>query len=68
LRATSIITLANQLIAQNNSTYVKNTLWPILLLDLNYIANNWNNTGYDLWEEVSNSRWFYMTFVLTLFQ
>jgi Glycosyl hydrolases family 15 len=67
LRATSIITLANNLIAQNNSTYVKNTLWPILLLDLNYVANNWNNTGFDLWEEVNNSHWFYMTFILTFF-
>lgn len=58
LRATSIITFANKLIAESNTTYVRNTLWPILLLDLNYVSNNWNSTGFDLWEEVDAASFF----------
>ncbi|KIM30103.1 carbohydrate-binding module family 20 protein [Serendipita vermifera MAFF 305830] len=58
LRATAIITFANYLISQSNTTYVRNTLWPILLLDLNYVSNNWNSTGFDLWEEVNGASFF----------
>lgn len=47
-----MITLANKLLADGSSSYVTGTLWPIILLDLNYVANNWNKTGFDLWEEV----------------
>jgi hypothetical protein len=31
---------------------VKNTIWPIILNDLKYVGQYWNETGYDLWEEV----------------
>lgn len=41
-----------------NTTYVSNTLWPIIKLDLDYVASNWNQTTYDLWEEVSSSSFF----------
>lgn len=45
LRATAMITYANWLIANSNTTYVTNTLWPIILLDLNYVSSNWNQTS-----------------------
>jgi glucoamylase len=47
-----MITLGNKLL-QTDADYVKNTLWPVILLDLGYVATNWMNTGFDLWEEVS---------------
>ncbi|KAI0324159.1 glucoamylase [Cubamyces sp. BRFM 1775] len=58
LRATAIITYANWLLDNNNSTYVTNTLWPIIKLDLDYVANNWNQSTFDLWEEVNSSSFF----------
>lgn len=58
LRATAIITYANWLIANSNTSYVTSTLWPIIELDLNYVSSNWNETTYDLWEEVSSSSFF----------
>ncbi len=45
LRATAIITYANWLLDNSNSTYVTQTLWPIIKLDLDYVQNNWNQTG-----------------------
>ncbi|PVF99535.1 putative glucan 1,4-alpha-glucosidase [Serendipita vermifera] len=58
LRATSMIAFANHLISQQNTTYVTNTLWPLILLDLNYVSSNWNSTGFDLWEEVNGASFF----------
>lgn len=58
LRATALITYANWLIANSNTTFVTNTLWPIIQLDLNYVSQNWNQTTFDLWEEVSSSSFF----------
>ncbi|KIM75770.1 carbohydrate-binding module family 20 protein [Piloderma croceum F 1598] len=58
LRSTALITYANYLLANDNSSYVTSTLWPILKLDLDYISQNWNETTFDLWEEVSSSSFF----------
>ncbi|KAG5645422.1 hypothetical protein DXG03_006246 [Asterophora parasitica] len=58
LRAVALITWANHLLTQSNSSYVTGTLWPIIKLDLDYVASNWNLTGFDLWEEVSSSSFF----------
>jgi glucoamylase len=58
LRSTAVITYANWLIKNGNSSYVTNTLWPIIQLDLDYVANNWNQTTFDLWEEVNSSSFF----------
>lgn len=41
-----MITYANWLLSHNNATFVKNTLWPILKLDLDYVANFWNQSTY----------------------
>ncbi|KAI0057906.1 glucoamylase [Artomyces pyxidatus] len=58
LRSTAMITYANWLLDNNNSTFVTNTLWPIIELDLNYVAENWNQSSFDLWEEIDSSSFF----------
>ncbi|KDQ62664.1 carbohydrate-binding module family 20 protein [Jaapia argillacea MUCL 33604] len=58
LRATAMITYANWLIANGNTSWVTNTLWPVIELDLNYVADNWNQSTFDLWEEISSSSFF----------
>ena len=39
-----MITYANWLLDNDNSTFVTNTLWPIIKLDLDYVSQNWNQT------------------------
>lgn len=46
LRSTAIISYANWLIANGNSSWVTSHLWPIIKLDLDYVANNWNQSTY----------------------
>jgi len=58
LRATALITLANHFISKGNTTFAQDTLWPMITLDLNYVAQYWNQTTFDLWEEVSSSSFF----------
>ncbi|KAI0279175.1 glucoamylase [Russula aff. rugulosa BPL654] len=58
LRSTAMITYANWLIANHNASYVVKTLWPIIKLDLDYVATWWNQTTYDLWGEVRSSSFF----------
>jgi len=53
-----MITYANWLLADHNSSYVTRTLWPIIQLDLDYVAMWWNHTTFDLWEEISSSSFF----------
>ncbi|KUI55350.1 Glucoamylase [Cytospora mali] len=58
LRAITLITYANWLINNGYTSTASSILWPIIENDLNYVAQYWNNTGYDLWEEVSGSSFF----------
>ncbi|PIL22798.1 hypothetical protein GSI_15493 [Ganoderma sinense ZZ0214-1] len=59
LRSTALITYANWLLANGNGTsYVQNTLWPSIKLDLDYVQNNWNQSTFDLWEEINSSSFF----------
>jgi glucoamylase len=44
LRANALITWSNFLLGQNNASYVTNTLWPIIKLDLDYVKANWNQS------------------------
>jgi glucoamylase len=37
---------------------VESILWPIIDNDLSYVQGNWNQTGYDLWEEIDGSSFF----------
>lgn len=58
LRATALITYARWLIANNKIESVKTDIWPLLSNDLSYVGQYWNQTGFDLWEEVNGSSFF----------
>ncbi|KAG2412514.1 glucoamylase precursor [Aspergillus terreus] len=58
LRATAMIDFGNWLIDNGYSTYASSIVWPIVRNDLSYVAQYWNQTGYDLWEEVNGSSFF----------
>ncbi|KAJ7160073.1 glucoamylase [Mycena filopes] len=58
LRATAMIAYANWLLKNSSASNVLSTLWPTIKLDLDYVAADWNQTTFDLWEEVSSSSFF----------
>lgn len=49
---------ANYLIQHGHAQTAKATIWPIISNDLSYVAQYWNETGYDLWEEVAGTSFF----------
>ncbi|RFU80971.1 glucoamylase [Trichoderma arundinaceum] len=58
LRAIALIGYSKWLINNNYQSTVSNIIWPIVRNDLNYVAQYWNQTGFDLWEEVDGSSFF----------
>jgi glucoamylase len=58
LRSNALITWANFLLSESNTSYVTSTLWPLIQNDLNYVSANWNQSTFDLWEEVDSSSFF----------
>lgn len=61
LRATALITYARWLLSTQQSddaAEAKEKVWPVVQNDLNYVAQYWNDTGFDLWEEVRGSSFF----------
>ena len=58
LRATTMITYSKWLIANGYTDTARNSVWPIIRNDLAYVAQYWNQTGFDLWEEVQGSSFF----------
>jgi len=58
LRAIALMLYADWLIANSNISFVNSNIWPVVKLDLDYTMNTWNQSGYDLWEEVSSSSFF----------
>ncbi|KAJ5637333.1 Glycoside hydrolasefamily 13 [Penicillium lividum] len=58
LRATALIAYGNHLISTGQESVVTSNIWPIVENDLNYVAQYWNQTGYDLWEEIQGSSFF----------
>ncbi|CAK7242700.1 MAG: glycoside hydrolase 15 protein [Sporothrix thermara] len=58
LRATALVDFGNWLLDNGYATYAVNNVWPVVRNDLSYVAQYWNQTGYDLWEEVSGSSFF----------
>lgn len=57
LRASALIDFGFSLWS-TQPAYVSNVLWPIIQNDLGYVANYWNMTGFDLWEEINGSSFF----------
>jgi glucoamylase len=58
LRASALIAYGNHLISQGSKSLVLSNIWPIVENDLSYVAQYWNQTGFDLWEEVQGSSFF----------
>jgi len=58
LRAIALIAYAKWLIENDYSSTAEEVVWPIARNDLEYVAQYWNNTGFDLWEEVNGSSFF----------
>ncbi|KAB5585336.1 family 15 glycosyl hydrolase [Coniochaeta sp. 2T2.1] len=58
LRAIAMISYANWLIENGYTSTASNIVWPIIKNDLNYVHQYWNQTGFDLWEEVQGSSFF----------
>lgn len=58
LRATALIAYGNHLVSAGETSTVKSNIWPIVQNDLNYVAQYWNQTGFDLWEEIEGSSFF----------
>ena len=53
---------ARWLAANNEANRATTVVWPVIINDLNYVAQYWNQTGFDLWEEGKSS--LYCTFEL----
>ncbi|XWX00858.1 hypothetical protein V2A60_008881 [Cordyceps javanica] len=58
LRAIAMISYSNWLIDNGYADTAKQIVWPVIQNDLNYVAQYWNQTGFDLWEEVNGSSFF----------
>jgi glucoamylase len=58
LRATALILYANWLVANGGKDKAANNVWPVIAKDLSYTVRYWNQTGFDLWEEVNGSSFF----------
>ncbi|KAM5351995.1 hypothetical protein ACJ41O_004718 [Fusarium nematophilum] len=58
LRATALIGYANWLVSNGYSSTASDIVWPVIRNDLNYVAQYWTRTGFDLWEEVNGSSFF----------
>ncbi|EED14963.1 glucoamylase precursor, putative [Talaromyces stipitatus ATCC 10500] len=61
LRATAMIAYANYLIDNGQTSTAKEIIWPIVQNDLAYVAQYWNQTTFDLWEETQGSSFFTTT-------
>jgi glucoamylase len=58
LRASALIAYGNHLLAQGQQVKVSDNIWPLVSNDLAYVGQYWNNTGFDLWEEVQGTSFF----------
>ncbi|CAL5871099.1 uncharacterized protein PFLUO_LOCUS5345 [Penicillium psychrofluorescens] len=58
LRASALMAYGTYLINNGQTSLAKTNIWPIVENDLNYVAQYWNQTGYDLWEEIQGSSFF----------
>lgn len=58
LRALAMIDYSKWLINNGYTSTAQNLVWPVIKNDLAYTAQYWNQTGFDLWEEVQGSSFF----------
>ncbi|KAM7208589.1 Six-hairpin glycosidase-like protein [Naviculisporaceae sp. PSN 640] len=58
LRAIALITYSKWLINNGYTSTARDLVWPVIKNDLTYTAQYWNQTGFDLWEEVAGQSFF----------
>ncbi|KAI3323679.1 carbohydrate-binding module family 20 protein [Xylariaceae sp. AK1471] len=58
LRAIAMIGYSKWLVANGYTSTATSLVWPVIRNDLAYVAQYWNQTGFDLWEEVQGSSFF----------
>lgn len=58
LRATALIAYSRWLLANGGTSTVQSVVWPVVANDIAYVAQYWNQTGFDLWEETNGSSFF----------
>lgn len=58
LRATVMTAYARYLLSQGRASNVTSIIWPIVQNDLSYVTQYWNQTTFDLWEEVNSASFF----------
>ncbi|KAE8149099.1 Six-hairpin glycosidase-like protein [Aspergillus avenaceus] len=58
LRATAMISFGEWLIDNGYTKIAADLVWPVIRNDLSYVAQYWNQSGFDLWEEVQGSSFF----------
>jgi glucoamylase len=58
LRATAMVAYARYLISKGQTATVNSIIWPIVQNDLSYVTQYWNQTTFDLWEEVNSQSFF----------
>ncbi|KAI0884713.1 carbohydrate-binding module family 20 protein [Annulohypoxylon maeteangense] len=58
LRAIALIGYSKWLVSNGYTSTANSVVWPIIANDLAYVAQYWNQTGFDLWEEVQGSSFF----------
>ncbi|KAK3343986.1 glucan 1, 4-alpha-glucosidase [Lasiosphaeria hispida] len=61
LRAIALINYAKWLVNNGYTSTAQTVVWPVIKNDLAYTAQYWNQTGFDLWEEVQGSSFFTAT-------
>lgn len=58
LRAIAMMAYARHLISEGGNETVSSIIWPIVQNDLSYVVQHWNESTFDLWEEVNGSSLF----------
>ena len=58
LRAIALISYAKWLVKNGYTSTASTVVWPVVKNDVAYVAQYWNQTGFDLWEEVQGSSFF----------
>jgi glucoamylase len=58
LRAIALMEYVTWLIGDGQTSKARKTIWPVIANDLAYTGQYWNQTGFDLWEEVKGSSFF----------
>jgi glucoamylase len=53
-----MIAYSRWLISNEYNSTALSIIWPIISNDLSYVEGNWNQTGFDLWEEINGSSFF----------